>query len=378
MKRLLITGGPVHAHLDAVKIITNKFKGGLMADLIKQFFSGLGGYNCSVTYLTSKDAIQPNVPFALDLTVVHHNGFQDYRQKVLELSKDMDGVILGAAVANLIPLHPLEGKFPSHNYKVGDVIPIDFTIAPRVIDEVKKVNPKVHLFGFKLLSGVPHDELISAAYGVLLESKATAVFANDAKDLTTKYAVTKERGEHTMDNRGIADFVMDCLNDEYYKTIPIESTSDKVHHYNVLVDTFSTFVFLFDKYKHEFYETEEGYVFGTVAMRNKNGGFFTTGRGKKELDGMVFVLNVDHKSRVVESLNEKPSLNTPLLDWIFKTNPKVKAIVHLHNFDGLSYVPVLPYAIPGTVKDSKRDIHTSFIIEGHGTFLLLDDKLNII
>jgi phosphopantothenoylcysteine synthetase/decarboxylase len=31
--RILITGGPVHAYLDAVKIITNKFKGGLMAEL---------------------------------------------------------------------------------------------------------------------------------------------------------------------------------------------------------------------------------------------------------------------------------------------------------------------------------------------------------
>ena len=31
--KMLITGGPVHAYLDAVKIITNKFKGGLMAEL---------------------------------------------------------------------------------------------------------------------------------------------------------------------------------------------------------------------------------------------------------------------------------------------------------------------------------------------------------
>ncbi|TSC83278.1 MAG: hypothetical protein G01um101419_108 [Parcubacteria group bacterium Gr01-1014_19] len=33
MKRVLITGGPVHCYLDAVKIITNRFKGGLMAEL---------------------------------------------------------------------------------------------------------------------------------------------------------------------------------------------------------------------------------------------------------------------------------------------------------------------------------------------------------
>lgn len=371
MKKLLITGGPVHAHLDTVKIITNRFKGGLMADLVKCFFSyDISG--CSVTYLTSKDSVQPNVPFARDLKVIHHDGFQDYRKKVLELSKDMDGVILGAAVANLIPLHPLEGKFPSHNYKVGDVIPIDFTIAPRVIDEVKKVNPNVHLFGFKLLSGVPHEELISAAYGVLLESKATAVFANDAKELTTKYAITKERGEHKMDNKGIADFVMDCLNDEYYKT-EIPPTYTGYDYYSI--DDGVLFGKLIEKYRKEFTSVKEGYIFGTVAVKGNVGYILTTGRGKKELGDVIYVRNVDHQNRIVTAL-DKPSLNTPLLDWIFKTNPKVKAIVHLHNFD--RNLLVLPYATPGTVRDSKRDINTSFIIEGHGTFLLLDDKLNVI
>ena len=34
MKRILVTGGPVHAFLDDVKIITNSFKGGLMARLV--------------------------------------------------------------------------------------------------------------------------------------------------------------------------------------------------------------------------------------------------------------------------------------------------------------------------------------------------------
>ena len=31
--KILITGGPVHAKLDAVKFVTNRFKGGLIADL---------------------------------------------------------------------------------------------------------------------------------------------------------------------------------------------------------------------------------------------------------------------------------------------------------------------------------------------------------
>ena len=33
MKKILITGGPVHGKLDDVKMITNRFKGGLIAKL---------------------------------------------------------------------------------------------------------------------------------------------------------------------------------------------------------------------------------------------------------------------------------------------------------------------------------------------------------
>ena len=52
--KILITGGPVHAKLDAVKIITNTFKGGLMAELGKVlrlhgFLRGIGNiqeYTC--------------------------------------------------------------------------------------------------------------------------------------------------------------------------------------------------------------------------------------------------------------------------------------------------------------------------------------------
>ena len=124
---ILITGGPVHAYLDAVKIITNKFKGGLMCELAELLLYE----DVTITYLTAKGS---KIPDAVELddgskirkvsaTVIYHDGFEDYQKKVLDLAPKFDAVILGAAVANLIPLHPLKGKFPSHNYKPGDVIP---------------------------------------------------------------------------------------------------------------------------------------------------------------------------------------------------------------------------------------------------------------
>lgn len=367
MKRLLVTGGPVHAKLDDVKIITNRFKGGLIAELVNLFFKKYPD-DVSIIYLCSKGSIIPKSN--LKLRIVYHDGFWDYWKKVNEMSTNMDGVILGAAVSNLIPLQPFKGKFPSHNYKPGDIIPIDFTIAPRVIDEVKKINPRTHLFGFKLLSNVERKELVKAAYGVLLESKATAIFANDTRDLTFKIAVTKDRGQHDMTNEGIVDFVWKCLLDEYYSTIV---TDDKVE---CSESTHEIFDNLYDVYKFDFDKTEEGYVFGTIAVRDDKG-FLTTGRGKNELNDKVFVTEVNHDARIVRSVHKKPSLNSPLLSYIFNTNPNVKAIVHIHDHYENLHV-CWDYAIPGTVEDSIRNVDKSFVINQHGSFLLLDEKLNVI
>lgn len=367
--KILITGGPVHAKLDAVKIITNTFKGGLMAELADRFKMAPDGHKVEITYLTAKGA---KVPCTNNPTILYHDGFQDYYEQVLTLAPQFDAVILGAAVANLIPLNPLKGKFPSHNYKVGDIIPINFTIAPRVIDEVKNAAPKTHLFGFKLLSGVSFDELISAAYGVLLESKATAVFANDRTNLMTKYCVTKDRGVHDMGLDGMVQFVKDCVQDTYYHTRFLNAPTPNFQRAEQI------FEHLAKRFEDKFSPNPEGYVFGTIAIRNPDGSFLTTGRGKNELNDLAYVHSVDHgKFEVAVTGVRKASLNAPLLEWIFRHNPNVHAIVHYHQIN-LDLQPVLPYAIPGTLRDSTRypnDLHTSFNIKGHGCFLLLDKEM---
>ncbi len=375
MKNILITGGPVHAHIDAVKIVTNTFKGGLMAELATNLSTN---FDASVTYLCSKGS---KVPAGNPrMKIVFHDGFQDYMEKVKTYSPLMDAVILGAAVANLIPYKPIEGKFPSHNYKPGDLVPLIFQIAPRVIDEVKKVAPTTHLFGFKLLDGVSMDELIGAAYGVLLESHATAIIANDKRNLDQKYVVTKERGVHPVDLDDLAGWLWKMIEDQYYKT---NEETPLAEDFN-LTKFFEETTLLKSKIEEVekrggFYKTPEGFVFGTVAQRCKEG-FLTTGRGKKELDSIVRVLRVDHGERKVYTLQGKATLNAPLLDHIFNELPEVQSIVHTHLESKMAFpnLPILDYAPPGTVRDSIRDVNGSFIVKNHGTYLLYDKDNKLI
>jgi hypothetical protein len=390
MKKILVTGGPVHAHLDFVKIITNRFKGGRMAELANELGQDLVRKNkTQVTYLCSKDSVQPKQ----FVKVVHHNGFNDYRQKVLELAPKMDAVILGAAVCNLIPVKPWDGKFPSHNYSVGETIPIDFTIAPRVVDEVKKVAPRTKLFAFKLLQGVEHEELIEAAYDIVLESSAVAVFANDADDLNTKYAVTKERTVLKFGYEKYSDwvkFILDAVEDEYYSTVtglPDFGVLDYRHARKIMKK-------LNKKYQHKFEKQygKQKYRFGTIAVRvADDNAFVTTARGKKEMDELAMVEKVDNRKRVVYA-SEKVTLNAPLLYNLFKNHPQVKAIVHYHGEGKFPETAnIFKYAPPGTKRDSMRElpwypkyknsrkgqlsgIGTGFTIEGHGSFELLTEE----
>ena len=372
MKKILITGGPVHAYLDDVKLITNRFKGRLMCKLIDSLFCVGNPKELQVTYLTSKTAEQPaNTSWGSALNIVHHDGFDDYHAKVIDLSKVHDTVVLGAAVANLIPKNRIHGKFPSHNYEVGDTIPIEFTIAPRVIEDVKKVNPNAKLFGFKLLSNATHDELVRAAYDTCLHSRATAVFANDTRDLSQKYAVTKERSVIPMAGDDLASFIWRASLDRYYTTEVLDSTFTAQD-----APAYATARALIARYKSDFTATPEGFIFGSVAVRDNWGSFVTTGRGKKELESFSWVQAVNHRARTIRTIGGKASLNAPLMDRLFRNNTRVKAIVHRHN-----QVPGLPeerYAFPGTESDSARPNVASFNILHHGSFLLLDKDLNTI
>ena len=372
MKKILITGGPVHAYLDDVKIVTNRFKGGLMCQLVSDLFTASTSseetIEAEITYLCSKASEQPS-DLAPGLTVVHHDGFDDYQTKVIELSKTHEAVILGAAVANLIPKNRIHGKFPSHNYKVGDTIPIEFTIAPRVIEEVKQANPSAHLFGFKLLSGTTHEELIRAAYDTCLHSRATAVFANEARSLNQKYVVTKERSVIPLPREDMAAFIWQAVQDTYYQTEVLNAKFIVSQ-----LEVFEALKTLIKLNTHRFTTTPEGFVFGTAAVRDSWGGFVTTGRGKKELESFSWVHAVMHNQHKICAVGGKASLNAPLLDTLFKNNKDVYAILHFHAPE--AGLPEEVYAFPGTVRDSIRKNTSSFNIRHHGCFLLLDKNLN--
>ena len=206
---------------------------------------------------------------------------------------------------------------------------------------------------------------IDNLYNELLNKKEQFLFVS-CKGI--KYALTKEKSIIPINDT--KTFLNSIKNDIYYKSMVknCEINIDKKD-----LELYKNYIQKFNKQLTE-KKYNDKYYFGCVAVKTNNG-FITTIRGKRNLNEYTLVLNVDHDNHIINVLNRKATLNAPLLDYIFK-NRKVKAIVHLHEFD--NKLPFYDYAFPGTLKDSVRNNTTSFNIMYHGVIYLFDKNGNIL
>ncbi len=199
----------------------------------------------------------------------------------------------------------------------------------------------------------------------LLNSKKQLMFINiDNKE----YALTKERSLIPVINK--KDFLNSFRDDVFYKSV-IKNDDIRINEKDLQL-----YEFYLNKYKDQLtaIKYNDEYYFGCVAVKTDKG-FITSLRGKKCLWGYTYVESVNHKKHIINVIQEKASLNAPLLDYLFK-NKKVKVIVHLHEFD--DSFPSYDYAFPGTVRDSIRSNKTSFNIKYHGVIYLFDQEGNIL
>ena len=274
-----------------------------------------------------------------------------------------DGYVMAAAVANLKPVQPWEGKFPSHNYKAGEAFPIDFEITPRVINLVKSRQPRAALVGYKLFDGT-EEELLKAARHVLYESKSNIVFANTPSTASNlKLAVLPDGSVQRLSFEEHVYLIDKLLRAAWFRTEPMSGKYDCTPEDQEIIDKYP--------------KTEVGgKVFGTFAIRKTpKGGFLTTSRGK-ELFTPVSVERVDLQRRIVFA-SDKATLNAPLLGQIFQHNEGVNYIIHGHSY--LPRASTLDYEFPGTLEEAKLGVHLcSFNIRHHGFVTVFETREGVL
>ena len=343
MKTLTLTAGPIPAKLDSVKLITNKFKGGLA---LKTAIALSADFKVTVILHESTQAALPEHIETVRVSDVTH--YCEVLQRI-----QSDTFVLAGAVANLMPLNPWKGKFPSHNYKVGDVFNIPFTIAPRAIDHIRQWHPNATLIAYKLFDGSEH-ELIEAGLETIQGSKAHTVFCNHpawAKE--RKIAITQDGSTIPMSFDEHINWIKRTANLEWYRT-----TVTKNH---TPLQPDRTWVELLEQLTVKCGH----YRFGTIALRTLTG-FITTARGKESNKEFVHVKSVDHHKKRVTSENGKPTLNAPTLDAIFSNIADANVILHGHR--QLPSTKTHAYKFPGTTEEVSVATAPEFNIEHHGFY----------
>lgn len=346
-KKIIVTCGPMPARLDSVKYLTNMFKGGLAfrtaSYLAKQ-------PDFEVTVVCWQYAQIPKDIADWHALVTVRDVFE-YYDWIVANANNYDAFVMAAAVANLTPVHPWEGKFPSHEYKPGEEFDIKFMIAPRAIDAIKPLNPRACVIGYKLFDADSDEELVEIAGHTLHDAKANVIFANHPKTAKSKkIAVTADGSAVPMDFEEHLRFMARAIRQEYFRTeieplTEAELADPDIREALAAVGMYDQ---TFDRY-------------GTVAVpvENHPGMFATTSRGHKK--GPVIVRNVNPDTKTVTA-SGKATLNAPALAALLKRQGYRGIVVHRHwddpvgdksyaeKYAGTKYAPD-DYVFPGTLAE---------------------------
>lgn len=223
--KIIITAGGTSEKIDDVRTITNSSTGRLGFTIGKTFAEKYGENIEKIYYLHGQRAAYPEHDKIQPVTI---GGVMDLKAELEKLltSEKIDAVVHAMAVSDYIvnevtTLDKIRGtEDPNHKADLSgnkissdiDDLVIHMKKSPKVINSIKKWAPDTKLVGFKLLSSVPHEELIDVGYHLLQKNDCDFVMANDlseiGKDFHRGYLIHKDKTYDTMEtNEEIADMI---------------------------------------------------------------------------------------------------------------------------------------------------------------------------
>ncbi len=225
MMKIIITAGGTSEKIDDVRTITNSSTGRLGFAIGKAFAEKYGDDIEKIYYLHGLRAAYPQHEKVEPIAIGGVMDLQAELQKLLTTEK-IDAVVHAMAVSDYIvnevtTLDKIRGTEDPENAadlsgnKISsdiDDLVIHMKKSPKVISGIKKWAPDTRLVGFKLLSSVPHEELIDVGYHLLQKNDCDFVMANDlseiGKDYHRGYLIHKDKTYDTMEtNEEIADMI---------------------------------------------------------------------------------------------------------------------------------------------------------------------------
>lgn len=166
----MITSGPTRAPLDAVRFISNVSTGRFGTLLAREALKR----GAKVKFVYGKESETPNPHRNLKCIEVITNPDVAHALK-RELKKTRyDTVIHAMAVLDFQPARFKKEKTKTRQGKWK----LTLVPTPKIINVIKKWDPKIFLVGFKLEVGVSQRALLTSARQLLKQSKADFILAN--------------------------------------------------------------------------------------------------------------------------------------------------------------------------------------------------------
>jgi len=180
-RRLVITSGPTHGLIDAIRFVSNTSSGELGTRIAEAALA----QGAEVHMIHGPGSMEPEAHAKLRLAPVRTVG--DVLEAVTRIlaAGSTDAIVHAMAVLDYEPETTADEKIPSGR----ESIELRLVPTPKVIDAIRELAPKALLVGFKLLAGAEQGELRRAALALMQRSGADLVVANDLTDI--------QHGEHT-------------------------------------------------------------------------------------------------------------------------------------------------------------------------------------
>lgn len=188
-KNILITAGPTMEPIDTIRVITNQSSGRTGVLLAKEMISA--GAKVTLVYGPGTET-PPKGAKVIPVKTIQQ--MFDAVKKEMK-SKKFDIAILSAAPADYTTT-PAKSKIKSNKPSLT----IKLHRAPKIIDNIKKLQKDIFLVGFKAETNISRQQLIQLARQKMQESNSDMIIAND---IGVKYQKNREQNQvYVMDRSG--------------------------------------------------------------------------------------------------------------------------------------------------------------------------------
>jgi phosphopantothenoylcysteine decarboxylase/phosphopantothenate--cysteine ligase len=166
-KKVLISTGATFEKVDEFRGITNLSSGKTGVELAKEAFIR----GADVTLICGQVSVDmPHV-----FNVINVESVADMQEAIIKQVPTHDVFISAAAVSDFRPVK--DERITKISSSEDLILKLETT--PKIINEVKNINPEIFLVGFKAEYGLSEGELVSSARERMKESEANFMVAND-------------------------------------------------------------------------------------------------------------------------------------------------------------------------------------------------------